>query len=175
MKWQPTPVFLPEKSHGQQSLGATAQRASGSQWVNKHGIQHTKNYICIVSMKLYVLLPAKAQTLHQIPLDNVIILSLKDLFTLYRRIAGWNQNESQLGRYPSSIKSNTEFWVQCSLKDKSASMSLGREEAKLLRHWKQKGADSSNRKKKMLRFALKLEEGIPSLTYFAPTTGRITI
>ena len=29
--------------------------------------------------------------------------------------------------------------------------------------------------KKMLRFALKLEEGIPSLTYFAPTTGRITI
>jgi len=174
MKWQPIPVFLPEKSHGQQSLGATAQRASGSHWVNKHGIQHTKNYICIVSMKLYVLLPAKAQNLHQVPLDNLIILSLKDLFTLYRRIAIWNQNESRLGRYPSSIESNTEFWVQCSLKDKSASMSL---EGKRQNSW-----DTENRKgqtaqtgKKMLRFALKLEEGIPSLAYFAATTGRITI
>ena len=143
MKWQPTPVFLSEKCYGQHSLRATVQRALGSRWVNKH----TNNCICIVSMKLYVLLPAKAQTLHQIPLDNLIILSLKDLFPLYRRIASWNQNESQLGRYPSSIKSNTEFWVECSLKDKSASMSLGSEEARLLRHWKQKGADSSNGKK----------------------------
>ena len=30
-KWQPTPVFLPGKSHGQSSLGATVQGVAKSQ------------------------------------------------------------------------------------------------------------------------------------------------
>ena len=44
-KWQPTPVFLPGKSHGQRSLAATVHRVPKSYtWLNTHTRENLKTH-----------------------------------------------------------------------------------------------------------------------------------
>ena len=50
-KWQPTLVFLPEKSHGQRELGGLQSKGSqrvGHNWVTKHTHQYHTGLITVV-------------------------------------------------------------------------------------------------------------------------------
>ena len=58
-KQQPTPVFLPEKSHGQRILGGCKSKGSqrvGHDWVIKHTYIYTNLYISSSSLSIHVLM-----------------------------------------------------------------------------------------------------------------------